>query len=408
MKDCFKVHCVICDHQVQIELEADEHFQIHHCPQHPDRVLVPLNENRSNRDYLLGIDLDQKYLLIDVLGKGQFAKVYYAIQKGAFHLMKPVAVKVLNEDRQELEKLFLDEAKIIAKLKSEHIVKYIDSGRDEKHKLCYIVMSLIEGETLSKALKREVQFHAADALHLIDQVLIALEEAHELGIIHRDLKPSNLMLEIQDGKTVLKVLDFGVARPNANRQREETQGMIPGTPAYMAPELFKQYDGSVHPRLDLFSVGVILYQLICGYLPYQCEEGTDSIIAYYRLYHKKPKPLPLPKSVGAHVQQLIHQAIHIDPKKRIQSAKQFRQMLADVLKMEMNLLNHQRSIQEMGNHGDDFLGEINGIGGRHGMMGIDGEMSEVDEVFFSKQRLIWLITAGLIGVLIGLGAHFFG
>jgi serine/threonine protein kinase len=384
MKECFKLHCVICEHQISIELEEDEDYQLHYCPSHLDRAMVPLS-SKGHKDYLLGLTLSGKYVLVDILGKGQFAKVYYGIQMGVKGVVKPVAIKVLSEDKEGLSNLFLDEAKIISRLKSENIVKYIDSGIDEAHHLSYIVMSLIEGETLSKFLKREGNVKFSQAIDLSKQILTALEEAHQLGIIHRDLKPSNIMLEYQDGKHLLKLLDFGVARPNASRQREETQGMIPGTPAYMAPELFKQYDGSVSAELDTFSVGIILYQLLTNQLPYQCEEGTDSIIAYYRLYHKKPKPISLPQDIPQPLAQLLYKAIHLDPKKRFQSVTAFKNALVQC----------EREIEKL-----DQKSQISGEIAKSGFY-------EESGLFLSKTRLGWLLIAASLGAIIGIGAHFF-
>jgi len=183
------------------------------CPQHPERAMVAQRWLLAGpRDFLLGARLGGKYVLTQPLGQGQFGRVYLALQEGAPGVVTRVAVKVLREDRAEMHALFLDEVRVVARVRSQHIAQYLDSGFDREYGLTYLVMELVEGETLAALLEREGRLEPRRAVGLAAQLLAALEVAHAAGVIHRDLKPANLMLGRAEGGEVLKVLGFwGVA-----------------------------------------------------------------------------------------------------------------------------------------------------------------------------------------------------
>ncbi len=349
------------------------------CPQHPDRYLVAQKFLVNGpKDYLLGAVLGQKYILTHPLGQGQYGKVYHALQIGAGGLRRPVALKILREDRAEAQALFLDEMKVISQLDSRHIVRYLDSGFDVEQGLTYMVMEVIEGDTLAQRLEDSVVLHQHRVSRMIAQLLIALEEAHQAGVIHRDLKPSNLMLTYLDGEEVLKVLDFGVARPDADQPREQTQGVIPGTPAYMAPELFSKYDGQITPHMDIFSVGVIYYQCLTGHLPFNVEGNVDHLIAYYRLYSQSPKPTPMSGQLPKGLTEVIMRALSLDPKRRYNSAREMLSAMASWSPTAHKHVDTQSTLAR-----------------------IDSPSVESP----STNKLNWLIAAALLGGILGLGAH---
>jgi serine/threonine-protein kinase len=324
------------------------------------------------KDYLLGAQLGGKYRLLHPLGQGQFGRVYHAQQEGAGGVLRSVAVKVLREDRAEMHALFLDEVKVISQLKSAHITQYLDSGFDTQEGLIYLVMEMIEGETLSQTLDREERLSPERALELTAQLLIALEEAHAERVVHRDLKPANMMITLQGGEEVLKVLDFGVSRPNADQPREQTQGLLPGTPAYMAPELFQGYTGEVTPQMDLFAVGVVCFQLITGELPFVVEGDAENLIGYYKLYSQRPKPPRLPQ-LDRRLELILQRALSLDPKRRFQSA---RELLIALAPWSVTASRH---VGELRPEGEDSAPR--------------------------PKRFMWLAAAALIGGLIGLAAH---
>lgn len=368
------MQCTMCAYN-----QAGQPSDPPNCPQHPDRYLVAQKFLVNGpKDYLLGAVLSQKYILTHPLGQGQYGKVYHALQIGAGGLRKPVALKILREDRAEAQALFLDEMKVISQLSSRHIVRYLDSGFDIEQGLTYMVMEVIEGDTLAQRLTDSVVLHQHRVTRMISQLLIALEEAHQVGVIHRDLKPSNLMLTYLDGEEVLKVLDFGVARPNADQPREQTQGVIPGTPTYMAPELFSKYDGQITPQMDIFSAGVIFYQCLTGHLPFEIEGSVDHLIAYYKLYSQSPKPAPIGSHIPKGVTEIILRSISLDPKKRYASAHEMLKALAPWSPTAHKHVDTQSTLAR-----------------------IDSPSVE----HTAPSKLNWLIAAAILGGVLGLGAH---
>lgn len=368
------LQCVVCGHT-----ENGLPLQPPQCPEHPERSLVAKKFLTSSKDYLLGVKLGGKYTLTHPIGQGQFGRVYHALQSGAGAIQRPVAVKVLKEDRPEAQSLFLDEMQVISQLENQYIVRYLDSGFDEEQQMTYLVMEFIEGETLEQHLQDAVYFTPARTTKLIAQLLVALDEAHQAGVIHRDLKPSNLMISSLDHGECLKVLDFGVARPDASQPRQQTQGMIPGTPAYMAPELFCGYDGELSVQMDLFSVGVILYQCLTGHLPFDVESKGENLISYYKLYIQNPKPLSIDSDIPKPLAQIALRALSIDPKRRYPSAQA---MLQDLMSWS------------------PYTAQMMGIQIPYSLLqnqkGIRAK---------STPRWVWLLAAAFLGGCLGVGAH---
>ena len=202
------------------------------------------------------------------IGTGGMGTVYLATHLG---LERPVAVKIIKREfagDADVADRFLREARTMAKLRHPHAAMIFDAGNlpDGRH---FIVMEFVEGETLSQTLAREGRFSAARAIDIATQICDVLEEAHRLGIIHRDLKPSNILL----GKRGVCVLDFGVAKVLAASSAESTatcastgSGQLIGTPRYMSPE--QCLGQRVGARSDLYSLGVLLYEMLAGRPPF--------------------------------------------------------------------------------------------------------------------------------------------
>ena len=201
------------------------------------------------------------------IGTGGMGTVYLATHLG---LERPVAVKIIKREfagDADVADRFLREARTMAKLHHPHAAMIFDAGNlpDGRH---FIVMEFVEGETLSQTLAREGRFSAARAIDIATQICDVLEEAHRLGIIHRDLKPSNILL----GKRGVCVLDFGVAKVLASSVESTVthastgSGQLIGTPRYMSPE--QCLGQRVGARSDLYSLGVLLYEMLAGRPPF--------------------------------------------------------------------------------------------------------------------------------------------
>ena len=218
--------------------------------------------------------IDGKYELVSLLGQGGMGAVYKARHRT---LSKECAIKVMLADAGNPEALarFEREGRAAANLHSEHIVRVVDV--DQEHGYAYMVLELLEGEDLSQVLDRERCLQPHVAVGYVMQALEGVKEAHAQGIVHRDLKPSNLFLaRKRDGSTIIKVLDFGISKAgNANvlsqtpGARTSTKAML-GSPLYMSPEQLRS-SKSVDQRADIWAIGVILFELLTGSLPFMGE-----------------------------------------------------------------------------------------------------------------------------------------
>ena len=223
------------------------------------------------------------------IGTGGMGSVYLATHLG---LERPVAVKIIRREfagDADVADRFLREARTMAKLRHPNAAMIFDAGNlpDGRH---FIVMEFVEGETLSQALAREGRFPASKAVRIATQICDVLEEAHRLGIIHRDLKPSNILL----GKRGVCVLDFGVAKVLASSAESTAthastgSGQLIGTPRYMSPE--QCLGQRVGARSDLYSLGVLLYEMLAGRPPF-----TDPLQSALLVKQATAPAPPLPR-----------------------------------------------------------------------------------------------------------------
>ena len=240
------------------------------------------------------------------IGTGGMGTVYLATHLG---LERPVAVKIIKREFAgdvDATDRFLREARTMAKLRHPHAAMIFDAGNlpDGRH---FIVMEFVEGETLSQALAREGRFPFSKAVSIATQICDVLEEAHRLGIIHRDLKPSNILL----GKRGVCVLDFGVAKVLASSaestatQASTGSGQLIGTPRYMSPE--QCLGQRVGARSDLYSLGVLLYEMLAGRPPF--VDPLQSALLVKQATAPAP-PLPrlrqdIPRSLALAVHTLL-------------------------------------------------------------------------------------------------------
>ena len=260
-----------------------------------------------------------KYEVQSVLGKGAMGVVYKAFDPA---IERPVAIKTVRKDLVDPDLVeqsmarFKNEAKAAGRLLHPNIVSVYEYGEDEAN--AFIVMEYVEGTGLRDYLNRRASFELGQINAIMSQLLIALDFAHERGVVHRDIKPSNLILTMSGS---LKVADFGIARIDTSNLT--TLGMVMGTPSYMSPE---QCQGqSVDRRSDLFSAGVVFYELLTGEKPFA---GAMETIGY-KICHEEPKPpstlsrLKLSPTIDA----VVATALEKNPDARFQNARAFSRAL---------------------------------------------------------------------------------
>jgi serine/threonine-protein kinase len=248
------------------------------------------------------------------------------------HIERYVAIKTIRKDlvdpevAQQYMARFKNEARAAGRLTHPNIVAVYEYGEDET--VTYIAMEYVEGMGLREHLNRRETFDFAQLVRLMRQLLEALEFAHGRGVVHRDIKPSNLIVS-DDGK--LKVADFGIARVDTTNLTQA--GMIIGTPSYMSPEQCRGLESDA--RSDLWSAGVVMYELMTGEKPFK---GTLETIAYKICHEEPPAPSTLSKlQLPADVDRLVLTALAKAPEARFQTARDFRKALDDVAKLSVEV-----------------------------------------------------------------------
>ncbi len=239
-------------------------------------------------DPLIGKTLKRTYLVEEVIGVGGMGKVYKATHLA---LDVKVALKVLKREllhNAALVQRFHREAKAASRLRHANVIGVTDFGQTEDGTL-FIAMELVHGRGLGKIIAEEAPFPEARAVRIGTQILAALVEAHSAGVLHRDLKPENVMVEPRrDEPDSVKVIDFGIAKIQAPEKGESSltqAGMVWGTPSYMSPEQWSQEN--LDARSDLYSVGVILYEMLAGQKPHKADTPLATI---KRLQAQRPIP----------------------------------------------------------------------------------------------------------------------
>lgn len=223
------------------------------------------------------------YYLTARIGRGGMSKVYRGLPEATLELDDAVAVKVIDEDlatSEEYRQRFRREIEVCASINNPNVVKLIDWG--ERDNLLFMVQELIEGQTLKQACKEPLS--QARFVHIFVPILRALKAAHRKGVIHRDLKPSNVMITPTD---VVKLMDFGLAKANKPGHDLTRTGDAFGTPAYMSPEQIS--GGVVEAPSDLYSLGVMAFELLTGRLPFDAGDDPMSVM----LAHLQKEPYRL-------------------------------------------------------------------------------------------------------------------
>jgi serine/threonine protein kinase len=264
-----------------------------------------------------------RYELGQRLGYGGMSTVQVALDRV---LEREVAVKLLAEhlaDDSQFISRFKREALSAAKLVHPNIVQVFDFGFDEDSGHHYIVMEYIRGRSGAEILRQEVRLGVPDTLELVDGACRGLAHAHRMGVIHRDVKPGNI-LRSDDG--AVKLADFGIAKAMVGGAAQITQaGSVLGTAAYLAPE--QASGGEVGPPADLYSLGVVTYQLLAGRLPYDAASLTELAFMQQRQYPVRldeiAPEIPAPLAIA------VERALELEPGQRYAKADEMRRALHD-------------------------------------------------------------------------------
>ncbi len=277
----------------------------------------------SDPKVLVGRVVEGKYRIDALLGSGGMGAVFSAEN---LRIGKPVAIKILLRayaKDSESERRFYREARMAGSLGHPNIVEVFDMGALENGQP-FQVMELLRGETLASRVKMEGALAFEDALTIAEQVLSALTAAHQKGVVHRDLKPENIFLADRAGERIAKLLDFGISK-NLSRGEDETlsltrTGAVVGTPYYLSPEQAR--GDSVDHRADLWAMGVVLYEMLTGALPYKADNYNKLIL---KILTTRPAPLrELRPAVDAALEDIVLRALSHEPKDRFQSAAEMR------------------------------------------------------------------------------------
>ena len=290
------------------------------CPK--DQALL-----RVTADLAPGTVIRDKYLILEKIGQGGMASVYRAkhLAFGEIRALKVVSTKLMDDDA--FVRRFKTEAVVTRKLQHPNAVRVDDLDTTEDGRP-FIIMECVEGRDLRAVIQREGPLQVDRALNIARQAASALAAAHELGITHRDIKPDNiLMVTEEDGSELVKVLDFGIAKVREGAMdlgggyTPTKTGMVVGTPQYISPEqaMGKQGD-AIDGRADLYSLGVVLYEMLTGHLPFDSDTPVGLLLHHIQTIPTPPHELCPELNIPEALSLLLMKALEKDRTRRFQSA----------------------------------------------------------------------------------------
>ncbi len=303
------------------------------------------------------------YRIFNVLGSGGMGVVLHAED---IHLNRPVALKVIKTEYSrdpETRTRFMREARAMAHVKSDHVVTVYQVGEDNE--TCFIAMEMLEGEPLDSLMDRSHMLPLPEAVRIGKEISLALVAAHSKGVIHRDIKPANVWIE-ESGR--VKLLDFGLARPESTDIKLTATGLVMGTPAYMAPEQARA--AATDERADLFSLGSLLYRLVCGVPPFSGDTAMALIAALIESTPAPPSKFNI--EIPPVLDDLILQLLAKSPDDRPKSAVEVVSRLEYIEKGLVGTTGNQAIVRRSR---VPAFGSFDGDSGSHNAMSIFGDLS---------------------------------
>ncbi len=283
----------------------------------------------QSEDRFVGQTLPGGYHILDLISVGGMGRIYRAEQSV---LGRTVAVKIihphlLSDENAALR--FLTEARAASQLNHPNSIAVYDFGTKDGQP--YLVMEFLRGKDLARVIYEDGPLPIARITNVLTQVLAALAEAHELGIIHRDLKPENIVLEpLRRGGDFVKVLDFGLAKLRADTRAPTnvtSPGIVCGTPDYMAPEQGR--GDPIDGRSDLYAVGVVLFQLLTGRLPFEADSPTHVVMMHLTVPVPDPREVAPSRNIPNAIVNVVYKAMQKDHRLRYQDAMEFADALRE-------------------------------------------------------------------------------
>ena len=340
-------------------------------------------------DKYIGKRLDGRYEIREVIGIGGMAYVYKAYDSIDD---RTVAVKILKDEflnNQEFTRRFKNESKAIAILSHPNIVKVYDVNFSEN--LQYIVMEYIDGITLKEYMDQQHDIRWKEAVHFTLQILRALQHAHDKGIVHRDIKPQNIML-LADG--TIKVTDFGIARFSRQDIRTTSEEKAIGSVHYISPE---QARGEItDEKADIYSVGVMLYEMLTGRLPFDADNAVS--VAIMQLQSKPTPPREVNPDIPEGLEDITIKAMQKEPSDRYQSAAE---MLCDIDEFKRNPSIHFEYKYFVDETPTRFVEAITKVKG-------EPDLPDVEEEEEEKKSIFLPILAAVSGAVILISLIFVG
>jgi len=277
----------------------------------------------SADDPLIGRTLPGGYVILDLVGIGGMGRVYRAEQT---NLARTVAVKIIHPHlvgEENAAARFITEARAASRLNHPNSVAVIDFGKTPDGQL-YLVMEFLRGRDLARIAYEEGPLQLRRIIDVLRQVLAALSEAHHLEIIHRDLKPENIILEpLRTCGDFVKVVDFGLAKMRLDSADRSitSPGIVCGTPEYMSPEQGR--GDPLDARSDLYAVGVILFQLLTGHLPFEAESPTQVVLMHLTAAPPDPRLVAPERKIAEPIVEVLMRSLSKLPNDRFRDADDF-------------------------------------------------------------------------------------